>query len=262
MLLAEELGWTPRAVQQLEEATYLHDIGKIAVADRVLLKSGPLTDEEWELMQQHPVVSAEIIESLLDDDYVAGVRHHHERWDGERVPGRAGRRGRSRWWRGCSAWWTPTTPCRRAASTARRSPTASASPSWSAAPARSSTPDLVAPFMRVLERMREQRDALQAAADEAAAVIDAGDHLAVSRHEDVAQRGVRAHPADSCGRLRLAHPQVQSMVTTAPVDELRCMIVVDDDDDDAGRGRRPAKSSSATTSSSTRWPAGPPTPTW
>ena len=54
-------------IQQLEEATYLHDIGKIAVADRVLLKSGPLTDEEWALMRQHPVISAEIIEPLLDE---------------------------------------------------------------------------------------------------------------------------------------------------------------------------------------------------
>jgi HD-GYP domain-containing protein (c-di-GMP phosphodiesterase class II) len=86
VLLAEELGWTPRAVQQLEEATYLHDIGKIAVADRVLLKSGPLTEEEWGLMKQHPVISAEIIEALLDDEHVAGVRHHHERWDGGGYP--------------------------------------------------------------------------------------------------------------------------------------------------------------------------------
>ena len=42
VLLAGELGWGEREVQQLEEATYLHDIGKIAVADRVLLKSGAL----------------------------------------------------------------------------------------------------------------------------------------------------------------------------------------------------------------------------
>ena len=86
MLLAGELGWGQREIQQLEEATYLHDIGKIAVADRVLLKSGALTDEEWALMKQHPTVSAEIIEALLGDDYVAGVRHHHERFDGGGYP--------------------------------------------------------------------------------------------------------------------------------------------------------------------------------
>ena len=86
VLLAAELGWMPRRIQLLEEATYLHDIGKIAVADRVLLKSGPLTDEEWALMKQHPTVSAEIIEALLDEEYVAGVRHHHERYDGTGYP--------------------------------------------------------------------------------------------------------------------------------------------------------------------------------
>ena len=92
VLLAAELGWTPRRIQLLEEATYLHDIGKIAVADRVLLKSGALTDEEWALMRQHPTVSAEIIEALLDEEYVAGVRHHHERYDGTGYPdGLAGR---------------------------------------------------------------------------------------------------------------------------------------------------------------------------
>ena len=117
VLLAKELGWGLREIQQLEEATYLHDIGKIAVADRVLLKPGALTDEEWVLMKQHPAISAEIIEALLDDDYVAGVRHHHEHWDGGVTrmawPGR-----RSRSSRGSCVWWTPTTPCRRAASIA------------------------------------------------------------------------------------------------------------------------------------------------
>ena len=138
VLLAEELHWTPRAVQQLEEATYLHDIGKIAVSDRVA-QVGPADRRGVGAHAPAPGGQREIIESLLDEGYVAGVRHHHERWDGGGTrtgwPGR-----RSPWWRGCSAWWTGPTPCRRGASTARRSPTASASPSWSAAPARSSTP--------------------------------------------------------------------------------------------------------------------------
>ena len=90
VLLAEELGWTPRAVQQLEEATYLHDIGKIAVADRVLLKSGPLTDEEWGLMQQHPVISAEI------DRDAAGRRLRGRRAAPPRALGRRRLPGRHR----------------------------------------------------------------------------------------------------------------------------------------------------------------------
>ena len=212
VLLAEELHWTPRAVQQLEEATYLHDIGKIAVSDRVLLKSGPLTDEEWGLMRRHPVVSAEIIESLLDEGYVAGVRHHHERWDGQGYPdGLAGEEiplvarllclvdsydamSSRRIYRPALTYGECLAELERCAGT-------------------QFDPGLVAPFMRVLERMREQREVLQAAADEAAAVIDAGDHLAVSRDEDVASveygRMLR-----TLRNLRLARPQVQAFVTT------------------------------------------------
>jgi diguanylate cyclase (GGDEF)-like protein len=230
VLLAEELHWTPRAIQQLEEATYLHDIGKIAVSDRVLLKSGPLTDEEWGLMRQHPVISAEIIEALLDDEYVQGVRHHHERWDGAGYPdGLAGEQippvarllclvdsydamSSRRIYRPAMTYGECRAELERCAGT-------------------QFDPDLLEPFLRVLERMQEQRAALQVAADEAAAGIDPVDHLVVSRDEDMA--------SVAYGRLlrhlrqtRMAHPLVQSMVTTAPVDELRCKMVVDDDDDD------------------------------
>jgi diguanylate cyclase (GGDEF)-like protein len=230
VLLAEELHWAPRAVQQLEEATYLHDIGKIAVSDRVLLKSGPLTDEEWGLMRRHPVISAEIIESLLDDGYVAGVRHHHERWDGQGYPdGLAGEAiplvarllclvdsydamSSRRIYRPALTYGECLAELERCAGT-------------------QFDPGLVEPFLRVLERMKEQRAGLQAAADEAAALIDAGDHLAVTREEDVASveygRMLR-----TLRHVRLAHPLVQALVTAAPVDELRCMTVVDDDDDD------------------------------
>jgi diguanylate cyclase (GGDEF)-like protein len=92
-------------------------------------------------------------------------------------------------------------------------------------------PELVAAFLRVLHRMREQRADLQAAADEAAARIDAADHLALRRPEDAA-RAEYGRILLLLRQTRLAHPQVQSMVTGAPVDELRCMTVVDDDDDD------------------------------
>ena len=187
VLLAEELGWTPRAIQQLEEATYLHDIGKIAVADRVLLKSGPLTEEEWGLMKQHPVVSAEIIEALLDDDYVAGVRHHHERWDGSGYPdGLAGEdiplvarllclvdsydaMSSRRVYR-------PALDARGVRRRAR-----------AAAPGRSSTRRWWPRSCACSSGMDAQRADLQAAADEAAARIDAGDHVVLRRPEDVAR---------------------------------------------------------------------------
>ena len=85
-LLARELGWSAQAVAGLKEVTYLHDIGKIAISDRVLLKSGPLTEEEWSLMNQHPSIGAEILAPLFDERLVAGIRHHHERYDGKGYP--------------------------------------------------------------------------------------------------------------------------------------------------------------------------------
>ena len=86
VLLGEELGWPEDLLRSVEEAAYLHDIGKIGVPDRVLLKPSGLNGHEWELMRQHPIFSAEIIRSLFDDALVDGVRHHHERWSGGGYP--------------------------------------------------------------------------------------------------------------------------------------------------------------------------------
>ena len=85
-LLGRELGWPHEFLQEVEEAAYLHDIGKIGVPDRVLLKPSGLNEHEWRLMRQHPIFSAEIIRSLFSEALVAGVRHHHERWDGKGYP--------------------------------------------------------------------------------------------------------------------------------------------------------------------------------
>jgi ribonuclease P protein subunit RPR2 len=71
----------------MEFGFLLHDIGKVAVPDAILFKTGPLTDEEYALITLHPVVGAEI---LRDVDFLGEgklvVRHHHERWDGTGYP--------------------------------------------------------------------------------------------------------------------------------------------------------------------------------
>ena len=85
-LLGRELGWPDERLADVQDAAYLHDIGKIAVSDRVLLKAGPLNSEEWELMRQHPGISAEIVRPLFSEDLTLAVRHHHERFDGNGYP--------------------------------------------------------------------------------------------------------------------------------------------------------------------------------
>jgi len=91
--LAVELGWelglSQQEIEQVEVAARVHDIGKIAIPDSILLKPGKLTDEEWEKMHEHPVVSAELISGLEIYSSVAdAVRHEHERWDGNGYPDR------------------------------------------------------------------------------------------------------------------------------------------------------------------------------
>ncbi|MDQ3645811.1 MAG: HD domain-containing protein [Actinomycetota bacterium] len=65
----------------------LHDVGKIGIADSILLKPGPLNDEEWSVMREHPVIGERMLHGI---DFLAPalpiIRHHHERWDGSGYP--------------------------------------------------------------------------------------------------------------------------------------------------------------------------------
>jgi hypothetical protein len=71
----------------LEQAFLLHDLGKIGVPDAVLNKPGPLTDEEWVLMREHPAIGLRILEGVPLTDVVRQVVYcHHERWDGGGYP--------------------------------------------------------------------------------------------------------------------------------------------------------------------------------
>jgi diguanylate cyclase (GGDEF)-like protein/excisionase family DNA binding protein len=86
VMLGRRLGWPEDLLGPLEEAAYLHDIGKISISDRVLLKPGRLNQQEWDQMREHPAVSADIIRPLFPADLVLAVRHHHERYDGGGYP--------------------------------------------------------------------------------------------------------------------------------------------------------------------------------
>ena len=65
----------------------MHDLGKIGVADEILAKPGPLTEEEWAAVKLHPQIGAQMIEPLeILSRAVPVVRHHHERPDGTGYP--------------------------------------------------------------------------------------------------------------------------------------------------------------------------------
>jgi HD-GYP domain-containing protein (c-di-GMP phosphodiesterase class II) len=89
MEIARAVDPTLAATPQLEFGFLLHDIGKVAIPDAILYKSGALSSDERALMAQHPVVGAAIIRGIdFLGDAVAVVRSHHERWDGSGYPDR------------------------------------------------------------------------------------------------------------------------------------------------------------------------------
>src|SRR5262249_31008419 len=73
----------------LHLAGLLHDIGKVGIRDAVLFKSGRLTAEEMQHMQEHVVIGDQIVQTIKQSARIRpGVRHHHERWDGKGYPDR------------------------------------------------------------------------------------------------------------------------------------------------------------------------------
>lgn len=85
--VARSLGLRDTEVEWVRSAALLHDIGKVAIPDEILHKPGPLNDEEWVLMKQHPVIGERILRVLPGMGPVARiVRHEHERWDGQGYP--------------------------------------------------------------------------------------------------------------------------------------------------------------------------------
>ncbi|MBM3666922.1 MAG: diguanylate cyclase [Actinobacteria bacterium] len=85
-MMALELVLEEDRVQRLRLAGILHDIGKIAVPDSILMKPGPLTDEEWAQMRRHPELGARILSSRELDDVREWILAHHERPDGTGYP--------------------------------------------------------------------------------------------------------------------------------------------------------------------------------
>ncbi|GAP08949.1 protein containing PAS domain S-box [Bellilinea caldifistulae] len=87
LLMAERIGLDPAQVAHVRRGALLHDIGKMGIPDAILLKPGPLTDEEWEIMRKHPLYAYQMLYPVqylrpaLDIPYC-----HHEKWDGTGYP--------------------------------------------------------------------------------------------------------------------------------------------------------------------------------
>ena len=85
-LIARELGLPPDSVERLRIAGILHDVGRLAVPDELLARSGPLTDEDWQWIRSHPEVGARLLETTRFTDIGEWILAHHERPDGTGYP--------------------------------------------------------------------------------------------------------------------------------------------------------------------------------
>jgi response regulator RpfG family c-di-GMP phosphodiesterase len=87
MTIARALGVREPELTDIEHGVLLHDIGKIGIPDAILLKPGPLTPAEWQVMRTHPEIGRRLVERI---PFLLGavpvVYHHHERWDGTGYP--------------------------------------------------------------------------------------------------------------------------------------------------------------------------------
>ncbi len=85
--LARQFEVEVEALKHIRRGALLHDIGKIGIPDSILQKPGPLTDEEWAVMRQHPIFARDMLESIAYLRPVLDIPFsHHEKWDGTGYP--------------------------------------------------------------------------------------------------------------------------------------------------------------------------------
>jgi PAS domain S-box-containing protein/putative nucleotidyltransferase with HDIG domain len=85
--LAEAMGVAGEDLLHIRRGSLLHDIGKMSIPDRILLKPGPLDDDEWKIMRMHPVYAYEVVKPIAFLAQASEIVYcHHERWDGKGYP--------------------------------------------------------------------------------------------------------------------------------------------------------------------------------
>ena len=232
VLLGEELGWDPELLRGVEEAAYLHDIGKIGVSDRVLLKPSVLNPREWDLMRQHPVFSADIIRPLFDEELATGVRHHHERYDGSGYPDGLAKEeiplvARAMCVVDSYDAMSFRRPYRQALSYAecREELARCAGTQFD--------PGMVAAFGRVIDRLHEQKKVAVEVARAAAVRLDCDAHASLRRREDEDSEAYR-RVVQPLRTVRDEHPPTRYLTTFVRRGSTT-MLVVDAEEDEALR---------------------------
>ncbi len=88
-ILAKKIGWSQENIDFIRVAGPMHDVGKIGIPDKILLKPGKPTPKEFEIIKQHPLIGAQILENsripLLQMAHDIAL-YHHEKWDGSGYP--------------------------------------------------------------------------------------------------------------------------------------------------------------------------------
>jgi diguanylate cyclase (GGDEF)-like protein/excisionase family DNA binding protein len=232
VMLGRELGWTEDLLDPLEEAAYLHDIGKISISDRVLLKPSRLNQQEWEQMREHPVFSADIIRPLFPEQLVTAVRHHHEHFDGSGYPdGLAGDDIPllARAMAVVDAY--DAMSCRRPYKAARTYQECLVE--LQRCRGSQFEPEMVDAFLSVLQNVARARGRATEIAAEAAARIPGEKHLALRSREDEDTDEYR-EIADVLRQVRDANPPTRFLTTHAQI-EKRYVIGVDPEEQENER---------------------------
>ncbi|MCX6372441.1 MAG: diguanylate cyclase [Actinobacteria bacterium] len=230
VMLGQGLGWDEDLLTSLEEAAYLHDIGKISISDRVLLKPGRLNPQEWQQMRLHPVFSADIIRPLFPEDLVGGVRHHHEHYDGNGYPdGLAGEDIPllARAMAVVDAY--DAMSCRRPYKSALTYPECVAE--LQRCRGTQFDPLMVDAFMEVLGELALRRAQAENVAAQAAARISGDKHLALRSREDEDTPEYR-EIREILREVRDANPPTRFLTTQAQIDK-KYMLCVDPEEDEA-----------------------------
>ncbi|MFA4965471.1 MAG: GAF domain-containing protein [Thermoleophilia bacterium] len=232
ILIGRQLGWSEDLLSTLEEAAYLHDIGKISISDRVLLKAGRLNPMEWQQMRQHPVFSADIIRPLFSEQLVLAVRHHHERYDGDGYPD--GLRGEripllARALAVVDAY--DAMSCRRPYKAGLTYPECLAE--LQRCRGTQFDPGMVDAFLEVLKDIGTRRAQAQQIAAAAAARIPGELHRALRTAEDEGSPQYR-QIAEILREVRDANPPTRFLTTHAQIDK-KYVIGVDPEEDESQR---------------------------